>query len=58
MVLALLRRVWRAVADFFSGLDLGNLAWTPSMGGKRATRRPPGTLMMSKSGRHYKRVGD
>ena len=57
MVLALLRRLWRALSEWVSELDLTNLAWTPSMGAKRATRRPPGTLMMSKSGRHYKRVG-
>jgi hypothetical protein len=59
-VLALLRRLWRALADAVASWDLGNLAWTPSFPGRgRAnTRRPPGTLLASRSGRHYKRVQD
>ena len=58
MVLALLCRAWRAVADWVSSINLAWLGPPLSGGGGRGRRRPPGTLLMTRSGRHYKRVKD
>ena len=47
MVLHLLKRAWRAVVDFFSSLDLCNLAFVAP---------ESHTVRRTRSGRHWKRI--